>query len=466
MLTGKVCVINGAASTIGRAVAERFAREGGVVVGVDRAEHSVGEHVVQADLVDEAEVQSMYEDVVRRYGRLDVIYNNMGLMDRGDHSALDTSLETWRRVHDANLTSIFLCCKLGIPHLRNTEPAGGSVINSASFLAAMGSATAPMAYAAAKAGVVQLTRDLGVQLARSGVRVNAVLFGPIETPDQRAVFDRNPGALEKRLVHWPMGRFGTLEEAAGAIAFLASDDSGFITAAALPLDGGITEAFTVPELRPSRVRSQYPQRGLPVRAARLEPRLAGIKPLRRHPAEHSGRPAYRGLRLGRAERPGIAVRSRQLAAHLRGRLARPDQRVGECPVGQPGDVPQPFRVGQVDAELAGDVEAMSPVLREPGCRQRGRLHWPGHPFQRPPGIGGQQCGHRGLPRLPPAREDHCRCCPLGLHPLGGTVVNRAAGHRADTLRHATGSAADDTFLGLGEVQDHIGHRPAGRGRLR
>jgi NAD(P)-dependent dehydrogenase (short-subunit alcohol dehydrogenase family) len=187
------------------------------------------------------------EDVVRRYGRLDVIYNNMGLMDRSDHSALDTSLETWRRVHDANLTSIFLCCKHGIPHLRNTEPSGGSVINSASFLAAIGSATAPMAYAAAKAGVVQLTRDLGVQLARSGVRVNAVLFGPIETPDQRAVFDSNPGALEKRLVHWPMGRFGTLEEAAGAIAFLASDDSGFITAAALPLDGGITEAFTVPE---------------------------------------------------------------------------------------------------------------------------------------------------------------------------------------------------------------------------
>ena len=202
---------------------------------------------MRADLTDESQVQAMYDDVVDRYGRLDVIYNNMGLMDRGDQSVLDTSLQTWRRVHDANLTSIFLSCKHGIPHLLNTEPSGGSVINSASFLAAVGSATAPMAYAAAKAGVVQLTRDLGVHLARSKVRVNAVLFGPIETPDQRAVFDRNPGALEKRLVHWPMGRFGTLEEASGTIAFLASDDSGFITATAVPLDGGITEAFTVPE---------------------------------------------------------------------------------------------------------------------------------------------------------------------------------------------------------------------------
>jgi NAD(P)-dependent dehydrogenase (short-subunit alcohol dehydrogenase family) len=247
VLTGKVCVVNGAASAIGQAVAKRFASEGAVVVGVDKVEHSVGEQAMRADLTDEPQVQAMYDRVVREYGRLDVIYNNMGLMDAGDHSALDTSLETWRRVHDVNLTSIFLSCKYGVPHLRDTEPAGGSVINAASFLAAVGSATAPMAYAAAKAGVVQLTRDLGVHLARSGVRVNAVLFGPIETPAQRSVFDRNPGALDKRLVHWPTGRFGTLEEAAGAIVFLASEDSGFITAAALPLDGGITEAFTVPE---------------------------------------------------------------------------------------------------------------------------------------------------------------------------------------------------------------------------
>ncbi|MGW4120933.1 SDR family oxidoreductase [Nocardia sp. NPDC004711] len=240
-------MINGAASVIGQAVAERFSRDGAVVVGVDKVEHSVGDRSMRADLADEPQVQAMYEEVVREHGRLDVIYNNMGLMDAGDHSALDTSLETWRRVQDANLTSIFLSCKHGIPYLRNTEPVGGSVINAASFLSALGSATAPMAYTAAKAAVVQLTRDLGVHLARSGIRVNAVLFGPIETPAQRAVFDRNPGALDKRLVHWPMGRFGTLDEAAGAIAFLASDDSGFLTAAALPLDGGITEAFTVPE---------------------------------------------------------------------------------------------------------------------------------------------------------------------------------------------------------------------------
>jgi NAD(P)-dependent dehydrogenase (short-subunit alcohol dehydrogenase family) len=246
-LVGRVCVVNGAASTIGLAVAERFAREGATVVGVDKVEHSVGDDVVRADLIDESQVEAMFEHVAGRYGRLDVVYNNMGLMDRGDLSAVDTSLETWRRVQDANLTSVFLCCKHGVRHLRDTEPTGGSVINAASFLADIGAATAQMAYAAAKAGVVQLTRDLGVHLARSGVRVNAVLFGPIDTPTQRAVFDRNPGALEKRLVHWPMGRFGTLEEAAGTIAFLASDDSGYITAAALSLDGGITRAFTVPD---------------------------------------------------------------------------------------------------------------------------------------------------------------------------------------------------------------------------
>jgi NAD(P)-dependent dehydrogenase (short-subunit alcohol dehydrogenase family) len=244
-------MVNGAASTIGQAVAARFAAEGGVVVGVDRVSHRVGELPLRADLTDESQVEAAYDQVVGAYGRLDVVYNNMGLMDPADRSALDTDLATWRRVHDPNLTSIFLACKYGIPRLLGTEPVGGSVINAASFLAATGAATAQMAYAAAKAAVVQLSRDLGVHLARSGVRVNAVLFGPIDTPNQRAVFERHPDALAVRMMHWPMGRFGTLTEAAAAIAFLASDDSGFITATALPLDGGITEAFTVPESPPA-----------------------------------------------------------------------------------------------------------------------------------------------------------------------------------------------------------------------
>lgn len=174
-------MVNGAASEIGQAVAGRFASEGAVVVGVDKVEHSVGEHAVQADLADESQVEAMYEHVVRRYGRLDVIYNNMRADGPGDRSALDIRLETWRRVHNANLTSIFLSCKHSIRHLLNTDPAGGSVINVASFLAELGAATAQMAYATAKAGVVQLTRDLGVHLARSGVRVNAVLFGSIDS---------------------------------------------------------------------------------------------------------------------------------------------------------------------------------------------------------------------------------------------------------------------------------------------
>jgi len=244
-LKDRVCVINGAASAIGEAVAERFQEEGAFVIGVDKAEHSVGDHSLTADLTDESQVQEMYAHAIERYGKISVLYNNVGLQDREDHSALDMDLDTWQRVQNANLTSLFLSCKHGIPYLM--KPAGGSVINSASFLANIGAATAQMAYSAAKAGVIQLTRDLGINLAKSGVRVNAVCFGPIATDKPQAVFDRNSGSLEKRLAHWPVGRFGTLREAAGTIAFLASDDSGFITAAAIPLDGGITAAFTVPE---------------------------------------------------------------------------------------------------------------------------------------------------------------------------------------------------------------------------
>jgi NAD(P)-dependent dehydrogenase (short-subunit alcohol dehydrogenase family) len=243
----KVCVINGAASEIGAAVAAQLGSEGAIVVGVDKEHHSVGRDSIVADLTDEAQVAAMYAQVVDIYGRLDVIYNNMGRMGAGDGSALYIEIDSWHRIMGDNLTSIFLCCKHGISKLLATEPSGGVVVNAASFLAGLGAATAPMAYSAAKAGVVQLTRDLGVSLARSGVRVNAVLFGPIETAAQRSMLEASPDTLSKRMVHWPTGRFGTLQEAADAVAFLASDDAGYITSSTLPLDGGISGAFTVPD---------------------------------------------------------------------------------------------------------------------------------------------------------------------------------------------------------------------------
>jgi len=246
-LRGKVCIINGAGGTIGEAVAQRFVDEGATVVGVDKSVHHISDFSLQSDLTDEVQVQEMYEQAFRRCGKIDVIYNNAGMIDSGDHSAMETSLATWQKIQEANLTSTFLSCKYGIPYLLRNNPSNGSVINSASFLATIGAATAQMSFSAAKAGIVQLTRDLGINLAKSGVRVNVVCFGPIETPEQRRVFEDKPDSLNKRLIHMPMGRFGTKEEAAGTAAFLACSDSGFITAAAIPLDGGITHAYTIPE---------------------------------------------------------------------------------------------------------------------------------------------------------------------------------------------------------------------------
>jgi NAD(P)-dependent dehydrogenase (short-subunit alcohol dehydrogenase family) len=149
-------------------------------------------------------------------------------------------------VFAANLTTTILCCTYGIPYLLRNDPQGGSVINSASFLAVMGAATSQMAYSAAKAAVIQLSRDLGTHLARRGVRVNALCLGPIDIPPLRKLFEEHPGELPLRLIHYPMGRFGTVEEVAGTVAYLASVDAGFVTASAFPIDGGITRAFTVP----------------------------------------------------------------------------------------------------------------------------------------------------------------------------------------------------------------------------
>jgi NAD(P)-dependent dehydrogenase (short-subunit alcohol dehydrogenase family) len=244
---GKVCVVTGAASVLSAAVAERLAREGASVVGVDRRDHAVGARSIQADLTDEAQVEGLFASIAGEFGRLDVLYNGVGLNDPDDHSALDVSVEVWERVLAANLTTTMLCCKHAVPHMLAGDPPSGSVINTASFLAVMGAASSQMAYSAAKAGVEQLSRDLGVHLARTGVRVNALILGPIETPQLRALFERiGPDERERRFTHYPMGRVGTLDELAGTVAYLASDDAGFITGTAFPLDGGITTAFTVP----------------------------------------------------------------------------------------------------------------------------------------------------------------------------------------------------------------------------
>ena len=246
-LKDKVCVVTGAASAIAEAVADRLTSEGATVVGVDRSQHAVGQHSRTADLTDEDQVRELFAGVKNDLGHIDVLYNNAGLNDREDHSALEMPLPVWERVLAANLTTTFLCCKHAIPHLLDNDPPSGSVINTASFLAVMGAASSQMAYSVAKAGVLQLTRDLGVHLGRRGVRVNALVLGPIETPQLRALFEGiGDDEIARRFVHYPMGRFGTLEELAGTVAYLASDDAGFITGAAFPLDGGITSAFTVP----------------------------------------------------------------------------------------------------------------------------------------------------------------------------------------------------------------------------
>jgi NAD(P)-dependent dehydrogenase (short-subunit alcohol dehydrogenase family) len=239
-------VITGAAGGVGRATARRLADEGASVVGVDLVEHDVGEMRLQADVTDEAEVRDLYARVRGELGRVDVLFNNAGINDRQDGSALEIPIETWSRVQAANLTSVFLCCKHGIPHLLANDPAGGSVINMATFLAIMGAATAQMAYSASRAGVLALSRDLGIHLAQRGVRVNALCMGPVDTPALRELFADDPEQVARRNVHMPMGRFGRVEEVAATVAYLASDDAGYVTASAFPLDGGITAAYTIP----------------------------------------------------------------------------------------------------------------------------------------------------------------------------------------------------------------------------
>jgi NAD(P)-dependent dehydrogenase (short-subunit alcohol dehydrogenase family) len=243
-LSGKVCVITGAAGGIGGAAASVFEREGARVVGVDLREHEVGELALTGDLTSEEDVLAFYTRVREELGRVDVLFNNAGISPTDDASVLETSFEAWERVQAANLRSVFFCCKHGIPHL--LDGGGGSVINTASFVAVMGSATSQIAYTASKGGVLALSRELGVEFAAQGVRVNALCPGPVDTPLLRELFAADPVQAARRMVHVPMGRFARAEEIANAALFLASDESSYVNATAFMVDGGISGAYTTP----------------------------------------------------------------------------------------------------------------------------------------------------------------------------------------------------------------------------
>jgi NAD(P)-dependent dehydrogenase (short-subunit alcohol dehydrogenase family) len=243
-LLDKVCVITGAAGGIGAATAARFEQEGAIVVGVDLLEHAVGSLSISADITSEDAVMSMYAAAHERFGRIDVLFNNAGISPTDDASVLDTALEAYERVQATNLRSVFLCCKHGIPHL--IDGGGGSVINTASFVAVMGSATSQISYTASKGGVLAMSRELGVEFARRGVRVNALCPGPVDTPLLRELYASDPAAAQRRLVHVPMGRFAEATEIANAALFLASDESSYVNATEFLVDGGISAAYTTP----------------------------------------------------------------------------------------------------------------------------------------------------------------------------------------------------------------------------
>src|SRR5438128_1432356 len=219
--------------------------EGAKVVGVDLNGGAVGDLAIQADVSDEEQVGAMYAQAREQLGRIDVLFNNAGISPNDDVSVLDTSVEAWQRVQDVNLRSVFLCCKHGIPLL--LESGGGSVINTASFVAVMGAATSQISYTASKGAVLALSRELGVEFARRGVRVNALCPGPVDTPLLRELYASDPAKAARRLIHLPMGRFAQAREIASAAVFLASDESSYVTASTFLVDGGLSGAYVTPE---------------------------------------------------------------------------------------------------------------------------------------------------------------------------------------------------------------------------
>jgi NAD(P)-dependent dehydrogenase (short-subunit alcohol dehydrogenase family) len=251
-LKDKVCVITGAGGGMGADAAELFTEEGARVVVADvdgDAAATVAAKVdglaVTVNVGDAGSVQAMYATAARELGGIDVLYNNAGISPADDGSILETDPEAWERVQAVNTRGVFLCCKYGIPYL--LERGGGSVINVASFVAIVGAATSQISYTASKGAVLSLSKELGVQFARQGVRVNALCPGPVETPLLLRIWSETPGAAERRLVHVPMGRMAKPREIVNAALFLASDESSYVNAATFVVDGGLTAAYVTPE---------------------------------------------------------------------------------------------------------------------------------------------------------------------------------------------------------------------------
>lgn len=250
-LAGKVAVITGGVGGIGFATAQRFAAEGATVVIGDLFEEpgqaaaaAVGGLFVKVDVTNEAEVNNLFDTAVERYGSLDIAFNNAGISPPEDDSIETTDIPAWDRVQDVNLKSVYLCSRAALRHMVKQQ--SGSIINTASFVAVMGSATSQISYTASKGGVLAMTKELGVQFARQGIRVNALCPGPVNTPLLQELFAKDPERAQRRLVHIPKGRFAEPEELAAAVAFLASDDASFITASTFLVDGGISSAYVTP----------------------------------------------------------------------------------------------------------------------------------------------------------------------------------------------------------------------------